>query len=163
VTFIRVSITRGVTSATSSVLSHLTPPLSPCVGSRASPDLRAAPRPEGPAPSPPLSSGAIDCVGELRLSVVHPPRFDLASGTVLGRCAEVHGCFPWTSSRGQPSRRSSLAAPCRALHAKWTSTWSVHSLRFRPHHARRRLIAQVDNRAQLGRQVVTGEPLQAVP
>jgi hypothetical protein len=75
--------------ATLSVSSHLTPPLSPCVGSRASPEPRAAPRPEGSAPSPSLSSGAIDRAGELRLSVVRPPRFYSAPGIVSGRCAEV--------------------------------------------------------------------------
>jgi hypothetical protein len=86
-------------SATSSVPSHLTPPLSSYAGPRASPEPRAAPQPEGPTPSPLLSS------------VVHPPRFDLASGTVSVKCTEIHGCFLWTSSRGSSSRRPSLAAP----------------------------------------------------
>jgi hypothetical protein len=86
-------------STTSSVLSHLTPPRSPYAGPRASPELRVAPRPEGPAPSLSLSSSTVDCNGELRLSVVRPPRFDSPLGIVSGRCAEVHECFPWTSSR----------------------------------------------------------------
>jgi hypothetical protein len=102
-------------SANSLVPSHLTPHLSPYAGPRASPKPRAAPRPEGPAPSPPLSSDAVDRAGELCLSIVRPPRFDSALGTVSGRCTEVHGCFPWTSSRRSSSRRPSLAAPCRVL------------------------------------------------
>jgi hypothetical protein len=53
--------------------------------------------------------------GELRLSVVCPPRFDSAPGTVSGRCVEVHECFLWTSSRGSSSRRASQAAPRRAM------------------------------------------------
>jgi hypothetical protein len=101
-------------STTSSVISHLTPPLSSCVGPRASPEPRAAPQPEGPTPSPLLSSSADDHVGELRLSVVRPPRFDSAPGTVSGRCAEVHECFPWTSSHGSSSHRPSLVVPRRA-------------------------------------------------
>jgi hypothetical protein len=144
--------------ATSSVPSHLTPPLSPCVGPIALPEPRATPRPEGPspslplsfgaidrakgpAPSPSLSSGAIDRASELRLSVIHPPLFDSTPGTVSGRCAEVHGCFSWTSSRGSSSRWLSPAAPRRALRVVWTSMWSVHGLRFGPRHARRRPIA----------------------
>jgi hypothetical protein len=79
-------------STTSSVQSHLTPPLS----------SYACPR-------------AINHTGELRLSVVRPPRFDSAPGTVSGRCAEVHGCFPWTSSHGPSSCRPSLTAPRHAL------------------------------------------------
>jgi hypothetical protein len=101
-------------SATSSVTSHLTPPLSSYAGPRASSKPRAAPQPEGPAPSPPLSSGAVDRADQLRLSVVRHPHFDSAPGTISSRCAEVHGCFPWTSSRGPSSRRSSLAAPRHA-------------------------------------------------
>jgi hypothetical protein len=104
-------------SFTSSVQSHLTPPLSPFTGPRALPEPKAAPRPEGPAPSPPLSYDAIDHVGEIRLSVVRPPRFNSAPGTVSGRCIELHGCFPWTSSCRSSSHRLLLAAPhttCRA-------------------------------------------------
>jgi hypothetical protein len=86
-------------STTSSVLSHLTPPRSQYAGHRASPEHTVAPRPEGPAPSPPLSSSTVDRTGELCLSVVRPPRFDSPLGIVSGRCAEVHGCFLWTSSR----------------------------------------------------------------
>jgi hypothetical protein len=99
--------------ATSPMPSHLTPPLSPYAGPRASPEPRAAPRPKGPAPSPPLSFGAIDRTGELRLSIVHPPRFDSEPGTMSGRCTEVHGCFLWTSSSGPSSHRLSMAAPRR--------------------------------------------------
>jgi hypothetical protein len=101
--------------ATLSVPSHLTPPLAPCAGPRASPKPGVAPQPEGLAPSPPLSFGAVDRTGELCLSIVHPPRFDPAPGTVSGRCVDVHGCFPWTSSHRSSSHRPSLAAPCRAL------------------------------------------------
>jgi hypothetical protein len=101
-------------STTSSVPSHLTPPLSPYAGPRAPPGPIAAPQPEGPAPSPSLSSGVVDRASELRLSVVHPPRFDSAPGTMSGRCTEVHGCFPCTSSRGPSNRRPSLAVPRRA-------------------------------------------------
>jgi hypothetical protein len=145
------------------VPSHLTPPLFPCVGPRASPEPRAAPRPEGPAPSPPLSSGTIDRADELRLSVVRPSRFDSVPGTVSGRCTEVHGCFLWTSSRGSSSRWSSLAAPRRALRAVWTSTWSVHAHRFRPHRAKRCTIARIDIHAQLGHRIAASEPPRAVP
>jgi hypothetical protein len=101
-------------STTSSVPSHLTPPLSPYAGPRAPPGPIAAPQPEGPAPSPLLSSGVVDSASELRLSVVHPPRFDSAPGTMSGRCTEVHGCFPCTSSREPSNRRPSLAVPRRA-------------------------------------------------
>jgi hypothetical protein len=98
-------------SVTSLVPSHLTPPLYPYTRSRASPDPRAVPQPEGPAPSPTLSSGTVDRTGELRFSVVRPPRFDSAPGTVSGTCTKVHGCFPWTSSHVLSSHRPSLAAP----------------------------------------------------
>jgi hypothetical protein len=100
-------------STTSSVPSHLTPPLSPYTGPRTSPEPRTALEPEGLAPSPPLSSDAVDHAGELRLSIIFPPRFDSTPGTISGRCAEVQGCFPWTSSRGSSNRRTSLAAPRR--------------------------------------------------
>jgi hypothetical protein len=59
---------------TSSVPSHLTPPLSPYAGPRASPEPRASPQPEGPAPSPSLSSGAVDYTGEFCPSVTRLPR-----------------------------------------------------------------------------------------
>jgi hypothetical protein len=131
-------------AATLSVSSHLTPPLSPCAGPRASTEPRAAPRPEGPAPSPQLTFGVVDHAGELRLFVVHPPRFDSAFGTVSGKCTEVHGCFPWTSFHGPCSRRPSLAVPRRTLRAVWTSMWSVHGLRFGPHRARRCPIVRVN-------------------
>jgi hypothetical protein len=144
--------------ATSSVISHLTPPLSSCAGSRASPEPRAPPQPEGPAPSSLLSSNADDHVGELRLSVVCPPHFDSALGTVSGRCVEVHECFPWTSSHGSSSHRPSLAVPRRAESAVWTSTWSVYGLRFRPRRARWHPIARVVSCVQLGHQAATGEP-----
>jgi hypothetical protein len=106
-------------SATPSVPSHLTPPLSPWTGPGASPDLRAAPRPEGPASSPPLSSGAIDRAGELRISVVRPHRCDLVCWTMSGRCAEGHGCTLWTPSHGSSNRRPPQPAPrgVPSLHA----------------------------------------------
>jgi hypothetical protein len=70
-----------------------------------------------------------------------------------------HGHLP----AGPPvaGRRWQRHATCqrRALRAVWTSTWSVHSLHFRPHCARQCLIAQVDICAQLGCQVVTDEQL----
>jgi hypothetical protein len=81
-------------STTSSVPSHLTPPLSPCVGPRALPEPKAAPQPKGLAPSPPLSSGAIDCAGEVRLSVVCPPRYNSAPGTMSGRCTRGPQMLP---------------------------------------------------------------------
>jgi hypothetical protein len=145
-------------STTSSVPSYLTPPLSPYVGPRASPEPRATPRPEGPAPSLTLSSGAVDCAGELRLSVARPPYFNSVPRTVSGRCTEVHGCFPWTSSPGPSSHRPSLAAPCHTLCAVWTLTWYVHGLGFGPRRGRRRPIARVDICASLGHRVAAGEP-----
>jgi hypothetical protein len=123
-------------SATLLVPSHLTPPLSLYAGPRASPEPRAAPRPEGLAPSSTLSSDTVDRADELCLSVVQPPRFNSTPGTMSGRCTEVHRCFPWTSSSGSSSHRPSLAAPRHVLRVVWTSTWSVHSLRFGPRHAR---------------------------
>jgi hypothetical protein len=118
----------------------------PCIGPRASPDFAAAPRPEGLAPSPSLSSGAVNRVGELYISVVHPPHHDLVPWTMLGRCTAGHGCTPWTPSHSW----SSLAAPCHALRTVWTLTWSVHGPRFGPRHDRRCPIARVNHRAQLG-------------
>jgi hypothetical protein len=71
-------------SATSSVPSCLTPPLSPYVGPRASAEPRAAPQPEGSAPSPPLSSDTINRAGEFRPSVAYLPRFELGLSTMSG-------------------------------------------------------------------------------
>jgi hypothetical protein len=73
-------------STASSVPSRLTPPLSPYVGPRASPEPRATPQPEGLAPSPPLSSGAVDRIGEFRPSVARLPRFELGLSIVSGEC-----------------------------------------------------------------------------
>jgi hypothetical protein len=117
-------------STTSSVLSHLTPPLSPYAGPRASPEPRAAPQPEGPAPSPSLSSGAVDGAGELCLSVVHPPRFDSAPGTVSGRCAEVHGYFPWAVQSPAITGSASVAhcAPYGHRRGLSTASASVHAM-----------------------------------
>jgi hypothetical protein len=102
-------------STTPLVPSYLSPPLSPCVGPGASPDLVAAPRPGGPAPSSPLSSSAVDRAGEFHISIIHPPRCNLVPWTVSGRCAEGHGCAPWRPSYGSSSHRPSLAAPRCAL------------------------------------------------
>jgi hypothetical protein len=123
-------------STTPLVLSHLTPHLSLCTGPGASPDLRAAPRPEGTKPSPSLSSDSINRASELCISVVHPPHCDLVSWTVSGRCVEGHGCAPWTPSHRSSSHRPSLAAPCHVLRIVWTSTWFVDGLRFGPRCAR---------------------------
>jgi hypothetical protein len=98
-------------SATPSVPSHLTPPLSPCVGPGPLLDLRAAPRLEGSTPSPPLSCGDVDRAGELRISIVRPPRCDLVPWTMSGRCDEGHGCTPWTPSHGLSSCRLPPPAP----------------------------------------------------
>jgi hypothetical protein len=54
-------------SATPSVPSHLTPPLSPYAGAEASLSFGAASRTKNVTPSPPLSSGTIDRAGELLL------------------------------------------------------------------------------------------------
>jgi hypothetical protein len=81
-------------SATPSVLSHLTPPLSLCAGPGASPELIAAPRPKGPTHSLLLSSGAVDRDGELRISVARPRRCDLMPWIVSHGCAKAHGCAP---------------------------------------------------------------------
>jgi hypothetical protein len=119
-------------NATSLVPSHFTPPLSLYAGPRASPVPRAAPQPKGPTPSLSLSSGAIDHASELCLSIAHRPRFDSAPRTMSGRCTEVHGCFPWTSSRGSSSRRPSLAGPRRApggpRRGLSTASASVHAM-----------------------------------
>jgi hypothetical protein len=128
-------------SATPSVPSHLTRPLYPCVGPGASPDLGAAPRPEGSTSLPLLSSGAVDRAGELRFSAIHPPRCDLVPWTMSGRCVKGHGCAPWTPSHGYPvagrlCQRHS-ARHRRALRPVWTSMWSVHGLHFGPRRARR--------------------------
>jgi hypothetical protein len=71
-------------SAASLVSSHLTPPLSPYAGPRASPKPRAAPQPEGPAPSLLLSSGTVDRAGEFRPSVACLPRCEQGLSTVSG-------------------------------------------------------------------------------
>jgi hypothetical protein len=92
-------------SATLPVPSHLTPLLSPCAGPGASPYLGAVPRTEGPTPSPPLSYRAVDRAGELRISVVRPPRWNLEPWIVSCRCVEGHGCAPWTPSHGLSSHR----------------------------------------------------------
>jgi hypothetical protein len=89
-------------STTPSVPSHLTPPLFPCAGPGASPELRVAPRPKELTPSPSLSSNAINRVGELRISVACPPHCELVLSTVSGRCAVFHG---WRLC--SPSRRPS--------------------------------------------------------
>jgi hypothetical protein len=56
--------------------------------------------------------------------------------------------FPWAVQSpivaGSATQRAS---------AVWTSTWSIHGLRFRPRRARRRSITRVNLRAQLGRRV----------
>jgi hypothetical protein len=98
-------------SATPLVPSHLIPPLSLCACPGASPAFGAAPRAEGPASSPPLSSGAVDRTGELLFSVVHPPHCVLVPWTMSGRCVEGHGCAPWTPSHGPSSCRPPSPTP----------------------------------------------------
>jgi hypothetical protein len=101
--------------ATSSVPSHLTPPLSPCACPGASPELGVAPRPEEPTPSPPLSSGVVDRAGELHISVARPPHCELVLSTVSGRCVVVHGRHPYSPSHRPSSRRPPPTVPCCAL------------------------------------------------
>jgi hypothetical protein len=154
-------------STTPSVPSYLTPPLSPCTGPGASPDLAAAPRPEGPAPSPSLSSSTVDRTE----SFASPSSTLHVVISCLGLCQEgalramdaPRGHLP--TGRPVASRRwqRHAARQHRVLCALWTSTWSVHGICFRPRHPRQRPIARVDLRAQLGRRVATGEPLPAVP
>jgi hypothetical protein len=71
-------------STTSSVPSHLThlSPRTQVPKLHQSPKL--LPNLKGPAPSPPLSSGAIDCTGEFRPSVARLPRCELGLSIVLG-------------------------------------------------------------------------------
>jgi hypothetical protein len=73
-------------STTPSVLSRLTRLPSSCAGPRASPEPRAAPQPEGPAPSPPLSSNAVDRAGEFCPSVACLPRCELGLSIMPGEC-----------------------------------------------------------------------------
>jgi hypothetical protein len=126
--------------ATWSVPSHLTPPLSPCAGHRALLEPRAAPRLEGLAPSPPLTFGAINHAGELRLFVVPL----LALIQCLGPCQAgaarsmdaSHGHLPVGCPVTGRRWQRHVARQCHALHTVWTLTWYVHGLRFRPRHAR---------------------------
>jgi hypothetical protein len=135
--------------ATSSVPSHLTPPLSLYAGPRASPGPRAAPQPEGSAHS-------------LLLSPTSPSSALLALIQRLGPC-QAGAPRSMDASRGHlPAGR--LVVGChwqrqrRALRVVWTSTWCVHGLRFRPCRARWHPIARVISCVQLGRWVATGEP-----
>jgi hypothetical protein len=84
-------------SATSLAPSHLTPPLSPYTGPRASPEPRAAPQPEGPAPSPPLNSGVVDRAGEFCPSIARRPHCELGLSIMLGECT-----MGWGSLRCTP-------------------------------------------------------------
>jgi hypothetical protein len=114
-------------SATSSVPSHLTPPLSPYAGPRASPEPRAAPQPEGPTPSPPLSSGAVDRAGEFRPSVARLPRCELGLSIVSGEYTVGWGSLRCTSCRGlaagEPCHgtRSERAASCGRPSRLWAA------------------------------------------
>jgi hypothetical protein len=73
-------------STTSSVPGHLTPPLSPYVGPRASPEPRAAPQLEGPAPSRSLSSGVVDHAGQFHPSIARLPRYELELSIMSDEC-----------------------------------------------------------------------------
>jgi hypothetical protein len=117
-----------------------------CTGAKALPELRAAPRATGPPPSPPLSSGAIDRTGELRIAVACPPQCELVLLTASDGCTVAidasHGHLPVdvsTVARLQ-SHRVTCVAPrrraARALHVVWVATWAVHKLRYGPHQAR---------------------------
>jgi hypothetical protein len=77
------------------------PPLSPYVGPGASLSFRPASQIKKATPSPPLSSSAIDRVGEFRPSVARLPRFELGLSTVSGECT-----VGW---------RSLWCTPCREL------------------------------------------------
>jgi hypothetical protein len=82
-------------SAAPSVPSHLTPPLSLYAGPRAVLEPRAAPQPEGRAPPPPLSSGAVDRAGEFCPSVARLPHFELGLSTVPGKCTVGWGSLQY--------------------------------------------------------------------
>jgi hypothetical protein len=60
--------------------------------------------------------------------------------------------FPWVIQ--SPDVTGSATPRANAV---WTSTWSVHGLRFGPHYARRRTIARVISCVQLGRRVAADE------
>jgi hypothetical protein len=87
-------------SAAPSVPSHLTPPLSSYTGPRVSPEPRAAPQPEGLAPSPPSSIGAVDRAGEICPSVARLPRCELGLLTVSGECGVGWGSLRCTPCQG---------------------------------------------------------------
>jgi hypothetical protein len=129
----------------------------------ASPDFKDTPQPEGPAPSPPLSSSALDHASELRISIVCPPHCDLVPWTMSGRCAEGHGCALSTPSHGPSShlRPCHAARHCHALCAMWTSMWSLHGQLFEPRCARRCPVARVYTLAQPGRRLAASSRAMA--
>jgi hypothetical protein len=51
----------------------------------------------------------------------------------------------------------------RALHVVWTTTWSIHTLRFRPCRARRLPVERARVLEHSGRRLAAGEPPRAVP
>jgi hypothetical protein len=87
------------------------PLLSPCAGPGASLELRVVSGPKEPTPSPLLSSGAVDCPGELRISIARPSHWELVLSAVLGRCGVVHGRRSCSPSRRSTSRQPHLTAP----------------------------------------------------
>jgi hypothetical protein len=111
-----------------SVQRHITPPLYPCVGPGASPEHGVAPQPEELTPSPMLSSGAVDHIGELRISVACPPHCELVLLTMSGRCAVVHGRCPCSPSHQPSSRWPPPTAP-RCTLCALSSHQSCHGTR----------------------------------
>jgi hypothetical protein len=97
-------------STASSVPSHLTPHLSPYASPRASPEPRATPQPDGLAPSPLLSSSAVDRAGEFHPSVARLPRCELGLSTMSGECA-----MGWGSLRSTPCRGLTAGEPPRVV------------------------------------------------
>jgi hypothetical protein len=107
-------------STTSSVPSHLAPPLSSYTGPKASAEPRAAPQPEGQAPSPPLSSGAVDRAGEFCPSVTRLPRCKLGLSIMSGECTVGWQSLRYTSCRGLAPGEPPRAVLRHALEAKRT-------------------------------------------
>jgi hypothetical protein len=86
-----------VFSTAASVPSHLTPPLSHCVGPGGSLSFRTTSRTKKATPSPALSSDAVDHAGEFHPSVARLHRFELGLSTVSGKCT-----MGWGSLRCTP-------------------------------------------------------------
>jgi hypothetical protein len=112
-------------STTPSMPSHLTYFPSSCAGPGASPELRATLQAVGPPTSPSLSSDAIDCTGELRISIARPL-------TATWCSQPCQASAPWSMDDAHvhlPTNRPAVGCfhPChtahrhRVLRAMWTS------------------------------------------